>query len=65
MEITSLSQMQFATILRTKLVSWSVILIIMPNAVAHVKVKTYSNSATKIEVTIPLKDVTLRAEEET
>ena len=33
------------------------------NAVAHVKVKTYSNSATKIEVTIPLKDVTLRAEE--
>ena len=27
------------------------------------KVKTYSNSATKIEVTIPLKDVTLRAEE--
>lgn len=36
---------------------------IVPNAVAHVKVKTYSNSATKIEVTIPLKDVTLRAEE--
>lgn len=35
----------------------------VPNAVAHVKVKTYSNSATKIEVTIPLKDVTLRAEE--
>lgn len=34
----------------------------VPNAVAHVKVKTYSNSATKIEVTIPLKDVTLRAE---
>lgn len=30
---------------------------------AHVKVKTYSNSATKIEVTIPLKNVTLRAEE--
>ncbi len=27
----------------------------VPNAVAHVKVKTYSNSATKIEVTIPLK----------
>ncbi|EES94123.1 hypothetical protein HMPREF0776_1251, partial [Staphylococcus aureus subsp. aureus USA300_TCH959] len=24
---------------------------------AHVKVKTYSNSATKIEVTIPLKNV--------
>ena len=35
----------------------------VPNAVAHVKVKTYSNSATKIQVTIPLKDVTLRAEE--
>ncbi|WP_347128172.1 ribosome hibernation-promoting factor, HPF/YfiA family [Staphylococcus capitis] len=35
----------------------------VPNAVAHVKVKTYSNSATKIEITIPLKDVTLRAEE--
>ena len=27
----------------------------VPNAVAHVKVKTYANSATKIEVTIPLK----------
>ncbi|WP_124009588.1 ribosome hibernation-promoting factor, HPF/YfiA family [Staphylococcus aureus] len=35
----------------------------VPNAVAHVKVKTYSNSDTKIEVTIPLKNVTLRAEE--
>ncbi|MEK4169570.1 ribosome-associated translation inhibitor RaiA [Staphylococcus sp. FSL W8-1268] len=35
----------------------------VPNAVAHVKVKTYQNSATKIEVTIPLKNVTLRAEE--
>ncbi|MCJ1786626.1 ribosome hibernation-promoting factor, HPF/YfiA family [Staphylococcus warneri] len=35
----------------------------VPNAVAHVKVKTYSNSTTKVEVTIPLKDVTLRAEE--
>ena len=34
----------------------------VPN-VAHVRVKTYSNSTTKIEVTIPLKDVTLRAEE--
>ena len=34
----------------------------MPNAVAHVRVKTYSNSTTKIEA-IPLKDVTLRAEE--
>ena len=35
----------------------------VPNAIAHVKVKTYQNSATKIEVTIPLKKVTLRAEE--
>ena len=35
----------------------------VPNATAHVKVKTYQNSATKIEVTIPLKNVTLRAEE--
>ena len=34
-----------------------------PNATAHVKVKTYTSSTTKIEVTIPLKDVTLRAEE--
>ncbi len=34
----------------------------VPNAVAHVKVKTYSILATKIEVTIPLKNVTLRAE---
>ena len=35
----------------------------VPNATAHVKVKTYQNLATKIEVTIPLKNVTLRAEE--
>ena len=35
----------------------------VPNATAHVKVKTYQNSAAKIEVTIPLKNVTLRAEE--
>lgn len=35
----------------------------VPNAIAHVKVKTYQNSSTKIEVTIPLKNVTLRAEE--
>ncbi len=47
MEITSLSQMLFATILRKKLVSWNVVDDV-PNAVAHVKVKTYSNSATKI-----------------
>ncbi len=33
----------------------------VPNAVAHVKVKTYSNSATKIEATIPLKNVTLKS----
>ena len=31
----------------------------------HVKVKTYQNSAIKIEVTIPLKNVTLRAERTT
>ncbi|EKU48514.1 ribosome hibernation-promoting factor, HPF/YfiA family [Staphylococcus massiliensis] len=35
----------------------------VPNVTAHVKVKTYQNSSTKIEVTIPLKNVTLRAEE--
>lgn len=35
----------------------------VPNATAQVKVKTYQNSTTKIEVTIPLKNVTLRAEE--
>lgn len=35
----------------------------VPNATAHVKVETYQNSTTKIEVTIPLKNVTLRAEE--
>lgn len=35
----------------------------VPNVNAHVKVKTYANSSTKIEVTIPLKNVTLRAEE--
>ena len=34
----------------------------VPNAVAR-KSKTYQNSTTKIEVTIPLKNVTLRAEE--
>ena len=35
----------------------------VPNAVAHVKVKTYSNSTTKVEVTIPLGSITLRAED--
>ncbi|MBF7017635.1 ribosome hibernation-promoting factor, HPF/YfiA family [Staphylococcus durrellii] len=35
----------------------------VPDATAHVKVKTYTNSTSKIEVTIPLKNVSLRAEE--
>lgn len=35
----------------------------VPEANAHVKVKTYQDSRSKIEVTIPLKNVTLRAEE--
>ncbi|PNZ35192.1 ribosome hibernation-promoting factor, HPF/YfiA family [Mammaliicoccus vitulinus] len=35
----------------------------IPEAIAHVKIKTYQDSRSKIEVTIPLKDVTLRAEE--
>lgn len=35
----------------------------VPEAIAHVKIKTYQDSRSKIEVTIPLKDVTLRAEE--
>lgn len=35
----------------------------VPDANAHVKVKTYQDSRSKIEVTIPLKNVTLRAEE--
>lgn len=34
-----------------------------PSANVHVKIKTYQNSKSKIEVTIPLKRVTLRAEE--
>lgn len=34
-----------------------------PDANVHVKIKTYQNSQSKVEVTIPLKDVTLRAEE--
>lgn len=55
MEITSLSQMLFATILRKKIGKLERYFNDVPNAVAHVKVKTYSNSATKIEVTIPLK----------
>ena len=63
MEITSLSQMQFATIFEEKVGKLERYFNNVPNAVAHVRVKTYSNSTTKIEVTIPLKDVTLRAEE--
>ncbi|GGI39231.1 ribosome hibernation-promoting factor, HPF/YfiA family [Mammaliicoccus stepanovicii] len=35
----------------------------VPEAIAHVKIKTYQDSRSKVEVTIPLKDVTLRAEE--
>jgi len=35
----------------------------VPDANAYVKVKTYQDSRSKIEVTIPLKNVTLRAEE--
>ena len=34
-----------------------------PNTQAHVNIKTYNNSKAKIEVTIPFKDLTLRAEE--
>ena len=35
----------------------------VPEATAHVKIKTYQDSKSKVEVTIPLKNVTLRAEE--
>ncbi|WP_414044750.1 ribosome hibernation-promoting factor, HPF/YfiA family [Macrococcus equi] len=35
----------------------------VPDANAHVKVKTYQDGKSKVEVTIPLKNVTLRAEE--
>ena len=35
----------------------------VPEAIAHVKIKTYQDSSSKVEVTIPLKEVTLRAEE--
>lgn len=35
----------------------------VPEAIAHVKIKTYQDSKSKVEVTIPLKNVTLRAEE--
>ncbi|TDM41748.1 ribosome-associated translation inhibitor RaiA [Macrococcoides goetzii] len=35
----------------------------VPDTNAHVKIKTYQNGKSKVEVTIPLKNVTLRAEE--
>ncbi|MDJ1111120.1 MULTISPECIES: ribosome hibernation-promoting factor, HPF/YfiA family [Macrococcus] len=35
----------------------------VPEANAHVKIKTYQDGKSKVEVTIPLKNVTLRAEE--
>lgn len=35
----------------------------VPDANAHVKIKTYQDSKAKVEVTIPLKNLTLRAEE--
>ncbi|AKG73212.1 ribosome hibernation-promoting factor, HPF/YfiA family [Salinicoccus halodurans] len=34
-----------------------------PNTHAHVNIKTYNNSQGKVEVTIPMKNLTLRAEE--
>lgn len=35
----------------------------VPNTHAHVNVKTYNNKKAKAEITIPMKDLTLRAEE--
>ncbi|WP_020007058.1 ribosome hibernation-promoting factor, HPF/YfiA family [Salinicoccus albus] len=35
----------------------------VPNTHAHVNIKTYSNKKGKVEITIPMKDLTLRAEE--
>ncbi|MFD2830258.1 ribosome hibernation-promoting factor, HPF/YfiA family [Corticicoccus populi] len=35
----------------------------VPNTHAHVNVKTYNNKMGKVEITIPMKDITLRAEE--
>ncbi|WP_414043742.1 ribosome hibernation-promoting factor, HPF/YfiA family [Macrococcus animalis] len=35
----------------------------VPDTNAHVKIKTYQDGKSKVEVTIPLKNVTLRAEE--
>lgn len=34
-----------------------------PNTHAHVNIKTYANKKGKVEITIPMKDLTLRAEE--
>ncbi|MFB9860424.1 ribosome hibernation-promoting factor, HPF/YfiA family [Salinicoccus siamensis] len=34
-----------------------------PNTHAHVNIKTYNNKKAKVEITIPMKDLTLRAEE--
>lgn len=34
-----------------------------PDAHAHVNIKTYSNKQSKVEITIPMKNLTLRAEE--
>ncbi len=54
-EHTLPSQMLFANYIEEKIGKLERYFNDVPNAVAHVKVKTYSNSATKIEVTIPLK----------
>ena len=35
----------------------------VPDAHAHVNIKTYSNKSAKVEITIPMKRLTLRAEE--
>ncbi|CAM4256512.1 ribosome hibernation-promoting factor, HPF/YfiA family [Lacicoccus alkaliphilus] len=35
----------------------------VPNTHAHVNIKTYNNSQGKVEITIPMKGLTLRAEE--
>lgn len=34
-----------------------------PNTHAHINIKTYNNKMGKVEITIPMKDLTLRAEE--
>ena len=35
----------------------------VPNTHAHVNIKTYNNKQGKVEITIPMKGLTLRAEE--